>query len=167
MERDDREYRDESQGQEDQVTRNVIEPNEINRERLFSQERTRSRSSFPSNDEGLDGDKCMVATRGRTWKCEKVRGKWFRSEMGATTEQDPAENTAVEVVTKALNYYDKNVEVGVEEAPIDGNQYARKDAGWEEVIATGGGGYIEPDVQIDCGDWDLGTDCDIDCGSWD
>lgn len=26
---------------------------------------------------------------------------------------------------------------GIEEAPIDGNQYARKDAGWEEVVAGG------------------------------
>ena len=30
------------------------------------------------------------------------------------------------------------VSAKVSEAPIDGNQYARKDAGWEEVIASGG-----------------------------
>jgi hypothetical protein len=29
---------------------------------------------------------------------------------------------------------------GISEAPIDGNQYARKDAGWEKVIASGGSG---------------------------
>ncbi len=29
---------------------------------------------------------------------------------------------------------------GIEEAPVDGKQYARKDAGWSEVVATGGGG---------------------------
>lgn len=162
MERDDREYRDESQSQEDQVAHNVVEPDAINKERLFSQDRTRSRSSFPANDEGLDGDKCMVVVRGRTWKCEKVRGKWLRSEMGATTEQDPAENTAVEVVTKALNNYDKSADVGIEEAPIDGKQYARKDADWDEVdIAS-----TAPDVDIDDGDWDLGTETDIDCGGW-
>jgi hypothetical protein len=31
---------------------------------------------------------------------------------------------------------------GIPEAPIDGKQYARKDANWSEVIATGGGGGI-------------------------
>ena len=30
------------------------------------------------------------------------------------------------------------VSAKVSEAPVDGNQYARKDAGWEEVIASGG-----------------------------
>lgn len=28
----------------------------------------------------------------------------------------------------------------VQEAPVDGKQYARKDAGWEEVVSSGGGG---------------------------
>lgn len=34
----------------------------------------------------------------------------------------------------------------VPEAPVDGKQYARKDAGWEEVVASGGGGvdYFAP-----------------------
>lgn len=31
---------------------------------------------------------------------------------------------------------------GIEEAPLDGKQYARKDAGWVEVQATGGGGTV-------------------------
>lgn len=31
----------------------------------------------------------------------------------------------------------------VEEAPIDGKQYARKNAAWEEVVASGGGG-VQP-----------------------
>jgi hypothetical protein len=32
---------------------------------------------------------------------------------------------------------------GIEEAPEDGKQYARKDAGWSEVEATSGGGDVE------------------------
>jgi len=32
---------------------------------------------------------------------------------------------------------------GIEEAPEDGKQYARKDAGWSEVEATSGGGGVE------------------------
>jgi len=31
---------------------------------------------------------------------------------------------------------------GVEEAPIDGNQYARKDGGWEQVVGGGEGGTV-------------------------
>jgi hypothetical protein len=42
----------------------------------------------------------------------------------------------------AIKYYKEvdAVTIGIEEAPEDGNQYARKDAGWEEVIASGGSG---------------------------
>ena len=36
---------------------------------------------------------------------------------------------------------------GIPEAPIDGKQYARKDADWSEVEATsGGGGEAQPPV---------------------
>lgn len=165
MERDDREYRDEPQGESDQVVRNIVGPDEQGVDRLHSTSRTRSRGSFPTNDEGLDGDRCIVVTANNTWKCEKVRGKWFRARMSGTVEQDASEETAEAVVDKAISSYDKDLVVGVEEAPIDGNQYARKDAGWEEVVASGGGS-TPPDVEIDCGNWDLGTDCDIDCGGW-
>lgn len=34
-------------------------------------------------------------------------------------------------------------DTGVTEAPIDGNQYARKNGGWEEVVASGGGGAVD------------------------
>lgn len=37
----------------------------------------------------------------------------------------------------------RNIMVGgVSEAPIDGDQYARKNAGWEKVVSTGGGSIL-------------------------
>lgn len=156
MERYDREHRDEPQGQEAEVVRNVIEPDEGNVDRLHSQQRTRSRGSFPANDEGLDGDQCTVVVAGETWKCEKVRGAWFRHKMGKTTDVDEAEKSVVKVVNKSFGGG------GIEEAPIDGKQYARQDADWAEVQTAS----TAPDVDIDDGDWDLGTDTDIDCGGW-
>ena len=40
---------------------------------------------------------------------------------------------------------------GIPEAPVDGKQYARKDADWSEVEATSGGGDVEaqPPVAFD------------------
>jgi len=39
--------------------------------------------------------------------------------------------------------------VSFPEAPSDGNQYARKDAGWEQVEATGSGDVVGPGIAVD------------------
>jgi hypothetical protein len=61
----------------------------------------------------------------------------FTPETPSNWEEQPTE------VEKGLNLLAEkyiNGGSGIPEAPIDGNQYARKDAGWEEVIASGGSG---------------------------
>jgi hypothetical protein len=61
----------------------------------------------------------------------------FTPETPGNWEEQPTE------IEKSLNLLAERFiggGSGIPEAPIDGNQYARKNAGWEEVIASGGSG---------------------------
>lgn len=129
MERDDRQHRDEPQAQTSEIVRNLVEPDEISRERLFGKSQTKSSTTFPSNKEGRDGDDLSVIIGGKVWICKKVRGKWHRQEFGSLVSPPLIEKS----ITKALAGYSSDG--GIEEAPVDDFVYGRKASAWE-VLQT-------------------------------
>ena len=50
-------------------------------ERTNSTQQQRSRKSFPSKNDGRDGDKVSVVNSSGTWECTKVRGRWRRVKV--------------------------------------------------------------------------------------
>ena len=61
----------------------------------------------------------------------------FNKDFGTSTGEVLEGDTTTITPTQASNISTNNAKVSFPEAPSDGKQYARKDAAWEEVAASG------------------------------
>lgn len=66
---------DEPQGEASQVG------DELETEKTGASRQKRSKSSFPTRDEGRDGDEVVVAKSSGVYNCMKVRGRWYKVKL--------------------------------------------------------------------------------------